>query len=501
MKRINVFLTLAALFALLGLFTVCEQPAYVKNVTVTFVDPENKVQQGPVTVEQGQPLGGSFPADPANFTNSEGVTLYFYGWFDGFTEYDSSTPIGADITITARWSRDKPAYITVSFAFTDKGGTSSAIVPTAAVPPVQVIKGKKLSVSQLPTEPPRSKGWKFNNWYSSDADASPFDLSTPLNNDKTLYARWDEAQTFTVTFKSGTGGAPVSPITVFQNECIDEWGDNFPPKFTGNSVNPKAFFVAWLDDENREYNGRTVITRNVELTARWGLPPHVVNFRTEVDSVESDVSNSYGDVDYAPKVIEAWDSTAENPKWVVVNTTTYDSPYNTNRWRILYRLKMKFDSEFNIGFYTRYTIRARFYANKQGGPNPPDSAAFNPNNPAKGVGYNANGLLKGVNSPSDDSWGQISWTLVANWDGAGASAETMLQRYNLDRKGGTINDTWAPINGKLLPFPPYLLIQTSDNYIGHIEVTEIVFHNGEKKYTMYEDEEGYDEADDGKNDS
>jgi len=487
MKRFYVLLALAAVFALSGLFTACEQPAAVKNVTVTFADPLDKIIAAPVTLVQGQALGASFPDNPDSVT-VQGVTYYFYGWFDGATEYDSRTPIGADITLTVKWSQQQPPYITVRFQFTQRDGSDNIIQPTAAVSPVKVIKGKRLGVSQLPPAP-RSKGWKFDRWYYNN---NPFDLNTPLNDDITLTAKWEEAQTWTVTFDSGTGGAPVSPITVYKGECIDEWEVKFPPPFAkgSNTANSKAFFVAWLDDENREYDGRVVINRDLILTARWGLPPYIVDFEKDVAEVISATDESYGGVDYAAKVRGAWDDPARK---VIVNDVTYDTPYNTNRWRILYRVKMSMGS-FNVGFYTRYTIRARFYANKQGGPNPPDAAAFTPNKPAKGSGYNANGLLRGVNSPSDDGWGQISWTLVANWNGQGADADTMLQRYNLDRKGGTINDTWAPLRGTTQPWPPYLLIQTSDNYIGHIEITQIVFHNGEKKYTMYEDEEGYDEA-------
>jgi len=499
MKKIEVFLTLAVVLVMGGFFSACEQPETpVKNVTVTFFDPLGElVDINPVGLKQGEALGGNFPAGPTEPVAVDGTDYYFYGWFDGFTEYDDETPVGANITLTAKWNQAKPNYISVSFTFTQTNGSGEVIQPTAVVNSVKVISGKKLGISQLPAVP-RSKGWKFDTWYDG---ASPFDLSTVLNANKTLTAKWNEAETWTVTFDSGTGAPLVSPINVYKGECIDEWEVEFPEPFAkgSNTVNPTAFFVAWLDDENREYDGRSVINRDLALKARWGLPPYIVNFATEIDTVQNHDGSSEGTSSYGALVRDAWDSTAENPKKVIVNEITYDVPDNTNRWKILYRVKMKLGS-FNVNFYTRYTIRARFYANKQGAKSWTDMTQFTPNNPANGSGYNANGLLRGVSSPSDDGWGQISWTLVENWDGAGASADTMIQRYNLDRKGGTINDTWAPLRGTTLAWPPYLLIQTSDNYIGHIEITQIVFHNGEKKYTMYEDEEGYDEAEDGLDD-
>jgi hypothetical protein len=288
-------------------------------------------------------------------------------------------------------------------------------------------------------------------------------------------------------------------MRVFANECIDEWATRFPPKSAVgvNTINPAAFFVAWFDDENREYNGRTPITRNLTLDAQWGLPPFVVDFKRDVIAVQNHDGSSEGTNSFEAKVREAWDSTEANPKWVIVNERIYDVPENTNRWKILYRINFRFPSTFSTEFYTRYTIRARFYANKQGAKSWTDATAFTPNKPADAAGYSKDGLLQGVSSPSDDGWGQISWTSVANWNGQGADADTMLQRYNLDRKGGTIDDTYAVLRNKDAKFPPYLLVQTSDNYIGHIEITEIVFHNGEKKYTMYTDEEGYADAEDG----
>jgi hypothetical protein len=497
-NRIGVFLILAGILAMAGLFTACEEAAIPdKDVTVTFFDPLDELTDLPkITVKQGNKLGEKLPAGLSPDTPAvvDGTSYYFYGWYDGATEYDADTPIGATIVLIARWQTKAPDTWTVSFTF------PPSPAPTAQVSPIKVIQGKKLSVSQLPATP-RSKGYKFDAWCLSTTPTVAFEYSTPITSNITLTAKWNDAETWTVTFDSGTGAPLVSPIDVYKGECIDEWEIEFPEPFAkgSNSVNPTAFFVAWLDDENREYDGRSVINRDLTLKARWGLPPHIVNFVTEIDEVQNHDGSSEGTSSYGALVRDAWDSAATNPKKVIVNAITYDVPNNTNRWKILYRVKMKLGS-FNVNFYTRYTIRARFYANKQGAKSWTDMTQFTPNKPANGSGYNANGLLRGVSSPSDDGWGQISWTLVDNWDGAGASADTMIQRYNLDRKGGTINDTWAPLRGTTLPWPPYLLIQTSDNYIGHIEITQIVFHNGEKKYTMHEDEEGYDEAEDGLDD-
>jgi len=492
MKKINVLLVLAAVLALSGVFTTCSKEANTtENVTVTFLDPLGENTFSPVSIEKGSSLGGSLPDETAFDKVPDGFPL-FYGWFENnATQYFPNTQVGANITLTARWISDEETttdLATITFAFTQTDGDSNIIMPRGGqIPPVKVIKGKSLGPARYPAAL-KAQGWTFNGWQK--AGGADFTMNTTVDSNITVTARWiEKTVTYTVTFNSGTGGAPVDPIEVLADECIDEWVVRFPPKFTENTADERAFFVAWLDEENREYDGRVPITRDVELKARWGLPPYVVNFQTDISSVVCDSAAEYGNVDYKAKVREAWDSTPSSPKYVIVNEVTYDVPNNTNRWRILYRIALKNGLALDTGFYTRYTIRARFYANQQGAKSWTDSTAFTPNKPAAASGYSKDGLLHGVDHPSDNGWGQISWTGVSNWNGQGADADTMLQRYNLDMKGGTLNDTWAPLRYQEKAYPPYLLIQTSDAYIGHIEVTQIVFHNGEdKKYTEYEDE-------------
>jgi hypothetical protein len=475
MKKFNVLLALA--IVLLGL-AACELDT-APRVTVTLQDPSNSNPTKTVIVEKGSSLGSSLPT-AANYTRPGPYVLY--GWFEGQSQYLSGTPIGADITLTARWSDD---VATVKFAFTQTDDMGNVIEPVVPIPDVTIIKGVPLGPLAFPVTP-RAQGWEFINWLLGEEE---FTFESTVSGDITLTAKWEPKTVFTVTFNPGPGVTAIAPMEVYANECIDEWKVRFPDTPTNNPVNAAAFFVAWLDDENRFYDGRVPIRRSLTITGRWGLPPYIVDLQNDIDSVvSSEVGGNYGSTEYDPVVREAWDSTPENPKWVVVNQNTYTPPYNENRWRILYRIAFKDDLDLKVGFYTRYTIRARFYANKQA------TAAwteggFQPNNLAEEAGYTEAGLLKGVNSQSDDGWGQISWTSVANWNGQGADAETMLQRYNLDRKGGTINDTWVPARSQELAYPPYLLIQTSDNYIGHIEVYQIVFHNGEWIHTAYEGEE------------
>jgi len=494
MKKIILF---ALVLALGCITTTCELDT-AQFATVTFEDSigGNEVPQ-PVTLERGTSLGSRFPGD----YEKEGYV--FRGWFDGRTQYFPGTPIGSDITLTTRWSPILE-YVTVTFMFTEADSKGDLIKPASEIPPVSIEKGQPFGLALFPAKP-RAKGWDFDMWYEMNS-GEEFIPGTVITEDTTVTATWlQKTSTYTVTYYPGDGVYPIpAPITVYAGECIDEWEKQFPaiPKTGSNPINPKAFFVKWHDEENREYTGRTPITRNVRIIGKWGLPPFVVDFDKDVESVRN-WGGDRGDLE--PVIINS----VIDGKRVIVNKNTYDVPKNEGRWEILYQLKFKWPSEFSSGFYTNYTIRARFYANQQGAKTW-TGGGFKPNKPADASGYSVAGWLTAKDydpsktpnpqpSKSEDGWGQVSWTTTQDATGVGADATTLLQRYNLDRKGGTINDTWEPANGTAAEKqrPPYLLIQTSDNYIGHIEVIQIVFHNGEKKYTMYEGEEGYDEAEDG----
>jgi len=506
MKKFKIIFTLALVFVLAGIFAACELDTDPRAI-VSFEDPRYGNNIPPVYVAKGKGMGSQMPSLPSP---EPGVALY--GWFDGTTQYYRDTIVSNDIKLTARWSDD---VVTVKFVFEQKDNSGKVITPVAKVPDeIKGIRGIPLSPLSYPVTP-RAQGWQFDDWL---LNGERFNSESIVPGDITLVGNWVAKQQFTVTFEPGPGVTPIPPMKVYENECIDEWTppgqpSKFPPDPTVNPVNTAAFFVSWLDDEFRQYNGRTPITRTLTIKGKWGLPPHIVNLRMadddgeieEIVSAEMGVqgSNDYGPEPpdgkgYKPVVRQAWDSTTANPKWVIVNETTYNVPYNPNRWRILYRIKFKWPANFDTAFYTKYTIRARFYANRQALKTwltDPDykEGSFQPDVPVDVAGYSEKGWLKKKGyddfdadgkrveiSRSNDGWGQISWVMVANWNGGGNDAETLLQRYNIDRKGGTIGDDWAPLRGTDAQKgkPAYLLVQTSDNYIGHIEITDIIFYNG-----------------------
>ena len=494
MKRFKILFALALVLVLACAFMACELDTAIRT-TVEFDDPRYGIQLPPIYVARGTGMGDQMPIPQSP---EPGVVLG--GWFDGATQYYRDTIVtGETLKLTARWSDD---IVTVRFVFAQKDNSGKVIMPVAKVPDeIKGIRGIPLSPLSYPVTP-RSKGWQFDDWRQNSLDGELFNSETPVPGEVTLYAHWVAKKVYKVSFNPGPGVTPIPAIDVFENECIDEWmppgKTQFPPNPTVNPVNTSAFFVSWLDDENRAYDGRTPITRALTIIGKWGLPPFIVDFDRHIKEIVGSTDSAYGNVDYAPKVVDSWDNPSQR---VIVNTVTYDVPYNTNRWRILYRIEFDWPDGFDTGFYTKYTIRGRFYANQQGAqgwkdptnPNDPHGGDFVPDVPAKEAGYKMLGWLKKKGydefdaegnrveiSRSNDGWGQISWCLAPNWNGGGNDAETLLQRYNIDRKGGTIGDDWVPARGSDAEKgkPAYLLVQTSDNYVGHVEITQIVFYNG-----------------------
>ena len=110
----------------------------------------------------------SRPADPTR------AGFLFDGWYKGDAEYDFSTPVSADLTLSAHWRADPSAKVfTVSF---DPGNG-------------QMVSGRSVRAGQAIAEPkaPTRSGYSFDGWYKG---GSKYDFSTPVTADVTLTARW-----------------------------------------------------------------------------------------------------------------------------------------------------------------------------------------------------------------------------------------------------------------------------------------------------------------------
>ena len=149
--------------------------AHYKNIyTVTFEGEGGVVSITPNTMEivDGNSIGS------ANMPIATQSGYDFVGWFSaatGGTEYDGTEIITSNATYHAQWVESQ----TYEVSFDSRGGSS--------VPSIYVPKGG--TISSLPADPVKTD-YTFDGWYEDETITTEFDLSTPITDDITLYAKW-----------------------------------------------------------------------------------------------------------------------------------------------------------------------------------------------------------------------------------------------------------------------------------------------------------------------
>jgi len=411
-----------------------------------------------ITIMRGGTMGDNYPLDPEN----DDANIFFYGWWDSGIEYGRDTPINSDLDLTARWVKHQD---TVTVTFVTGGNGASEVLP------LKVLKGESIGL-RMPVS--RKKGFTFDGWFSGSTKYTA--LTPVVNGDITLTAQWTEKGKHTVTFRTNdknllTGAdddlCTIAPIQVYEGEGLE--GD-LP---TATHTNPKIKFTRWIGDDNELYDEFTPINEDMTFHAKWGLEPYYVDLAA-AELVNGDSYNMDGDTSPTRVATPLYYPETQSIK----NSVMYDGA--KNRWLILYRIGLGLPADFNMGYYARYTVRAKFYGNNRAILGDPDYS----------VGYmdDANAITAiGDEMPPKAGYGQISWCVTKTSNGnPGQDAQGVIaQQYNLGTT--TINNQWL-VGGSYTGSkedairPNYLLIQTSDNWIGWIEITEIIFHNGEDEF-------------------
>ena len=213
-------------------------------------------------------VGGTMSGAPETYTeNSADITLpqpTKAGYrFTGWTGTDLTAPT-MEVTIptgskgdreyTANWERIQ--YFTV-FYNVHGHGTAPA--------EEKVESGKTAAKPEDPTE----DGWKFKGWYiSDDYIGEPFDFTTAITRDTTLYAKW--ARTWTVTFDVGDHGTAPAAQTVEDGAKATK-----PAAPTAEDYS----FQGWYTDTRytMEYDFSKEVTEDTTVYAKWVKKP-IVSF-------------------------------------------------------------------------------------------------------------------------------------------------------------------------------------------------------------------------------
>ena len=192
-------------------------------------------------------------------------THVFIYWYlsDDSVEFDLSTPINENITLTALW-QEKVVYV-VGFEVAD--GT--------IVLPQLVMDGNLATV----VDEPENHGYSFVRWYETD-DTVPFDFTTPITGNVLLTALWSALPTFEVIFDSLDGSIVEAQTVIINDPAIEP---DQPSKYG------YSFSHWYITDDTIVYDFATAVDEDVTLTASWVLlDVYDVNFNTQGGSSVSD---------------------------------------------------------------------------------------------------------------------------------------------------------------------------------------------------------------------
>ena len=188
---------------------------------------------------------GALATKPASPTKA-GYT--FVGWYTNSEltdEFDFSAPITANTTLYAKWQQ-----IMYNVAFNSNEGSS--------------VSSQTITYGGTVTRPtnPTKTGYTFVGWYNDSALTDEFDFSSPITEDTTLYAKWQQVvYRYTVTFNSNGGSNVIT-------QTVNGGGLAIIPN---NPTKDGYTFAGWYKDSalTSEFNFNTPITANTTLYAKW----------------------------------------------------------------------------------------------------------------------------------------------------------------------------------------------------------------------------------------
>ncbi|TQS80250.1 MAG: hypothetical protein A3205_05745 [Methanomassiliicoccales archaeon Mx-03] len=125
---------------------------------------------------------------------------------------------------------------------------------------VQPVEGTRSQFVASQPAAPTKDGFAFGGWFTDSDCTQPYDWSSTVVRDITLYAKWvEETVEFTVTFDMNGGDGSLDPLTIKSGETITEPAN---PSRTG------YVFMGW------QFNGQlwsftSPVTSDMTLVAVW----------------------------------------------------------------------------------------------------------------------------------------------------------------------------------------------------------------------------------------
>lgn len=164
----------------------------------------------------------------------------FLGWYSGDEKFDFASPITKDISLIAKYELN---LVTVTYNL--NGGIGLAIET--------VQKNTTLSIPEIPYKP----GYKFLKWMLNGEE---FSFETPIKEDITLTAIWEEIEYITVKFNTD-GGTTIEDKKIEKHSKLGHIETPEKPGYT---------FVHWqLNDQKFDFDN--FIENDITLTAFYQL--------------------------------------------------------------------------------------------------------------------------------------------------------------------------------------------------------------------------------------
>ena len=166
---------------------------------------------------------------------------------------DSQYAVTGDLDLYAK-------YVPNSYKVSFYTGDDSVTIPDQPV-----------TYNDTATEPvkPVRTGYTFDGWYTDQECMTPYDFSTPVTGNITLYAKWSLAS-YVITFDSMGGSSLVSQQVTYNGSAVT------PPAPTKAGYT----FAGWFTDKNctKSYDFATPVTDDITLYAKWDINSYNVNF-------------------------------------------------------------------------------------------------------------------------------------------------------------------------------------------------------------------------------
>lgn len=246
----------------------------------------------PLVVET---LDGTRISKPENPTR-EGL-WQFVRWNDENTQpFVFTTIIKQDYELHAVWAR---SGYTITWDFNFDGEPSPVTT--------EVLIG---SVIREPQKPDREGNWAISGWYLDEELTTPFSLTSEIDDDITLYAKWASGYSYSINLNYV--GAPSIPTQILSE------GANIPAR-PQDPTRTNYTFVGWSSAPSNDPDFNDFgqpITQDITIYAQW---QHTYIFEAEY-------------VDLSGKMGAGWSGGAAGTAMIVRDTITEDPELGTNAY-------------------------------------------------------------------------------------------------------------------------------------------------------------------------